>query len=700
MVTTCLGEDRIATCLASLAAQTLAPEEFEILVVQNGPPCGTPGIVADFHRAHPEMRVRLIELSQAGLGHARNVGLQAARGTYVTYVDDDDWITPGYLEGLLAYASDSIVPVALVSTVPDDLGAPGTDLHDLDNYASRSLLPFSGRTITCDKVAAALSYNAGKLVRTDLARDVRYDESLRSGEDFVYWLTLLARHPFRLHVTHVVDDVVYCRSIREGSLGRQNTGYDFMVSQRLNCLAALETVDHSDHVPFRVAARMRNGQARWINAYLKERPEEHARVMEDVRERGLINVPWQVINRGRGRDLALLYCFPPFLDTSGLVAARRLRERGVVTDVVSNDISKFRAIDNEANRVAAEVVGRTEILTTAPSFGHWDSITEFAEESMKIVDKWESESGPYRTVYSRSMAVASHFAAALLKVRRPEIEWVAEFSDPLKFHPEASERSSPMNDNELSAQIRSAMQAGGWDVPESSLFEFAELMVYALADRVVFTNDHQKDFMLGYCPDPDLSERVRAISTVSHHPTLPPDFYELSTPRYELDDTVVNIAYFGVFYVTRGLEEVMAAISSLRFEDRRRVRLHIFTSRPEALRLDVAVAGLSDVLVIRPFVPFLEFLAMTKHFDVLLVKDAEATRYFGVNPYLPSKISDYRGSGTPVWAITEPGSSLDGISTEYTSSLGDVAGARRALRAIMRASISPARVGSEAGLRL
>lgn len=684
VVATYRGDTRIRTCLESFATQTLDAASFEVLVVQNGPTCSTPEVVAAFREEHPRLRVRLVELSQPGVGHARNVGLQAARGTYVTHVDDDDWVTPNYLSGLLAHAEVGVVPSSLVSTMVHGSARPLDLESGLDNYASRSLMPFAGRTVTCDQVPAALSYNAGKLLRTSVARLARYDESLASGEDFIYWLTLLTRHPFRLRVVEVDADAVYCQSIRESSIGRQGHGYDFMVGQRLDCLAALERIDQTEPVPDRVARQMRRGQVRWINEYLRARPDDHARVVDDVRRRGLRQMPWDLVNRDLGRDLAIAYCFPPYLDTSGLVAARRLRERGLVTDVISNDISRFRAVDQESLQVAAEVVDRAEVLQTTPSFGHWSSISEFSREAVATVERWEADKGAYRSVYSRSMAVASHFAAALVKLRRPEIEWVAEFSDPLKYHPDASERSSPMPSNWLSEVIVDALAERGHVLPPSGVFAFSELMTYALADRLVFTNQRQLDLMMAYCPDPGLRARALDIAEVRHHPTLPPDFYALKTAAYSLDDSVVNIAYFGVFYITRGLEEVMEAVGRLRFEDRSRIRLHVFTSRAEDLRLEVARAAMSDVVVVQPLVPFLDFLALTTRFDVLLVKDAEAVPYFGLNPYLPSKVSDYRGSGTPVWAIAEPGSVLDGLPHAHHTRLGDAAGAQLVMEALVQ----------------
>ena len=70
--------------------------------------------------------------------------------------------------------------------------------------------------------------------------------------------------------------------------------------------------------------------------------------------------------------------------------------------------------------------------------------------------------------------------------------------------------------------------------------------------------------------------------------------------------------------------------------------------------------------------PVLEFLNLTTQFDVLVVNDAATTAHHEVNPYLPSKVADYRGSGTPVWAICEPGSVLATLDFEHRSDLGDV----------------------------
>jgi hypothetical protein len=49
------------------------------------------------------------------------------------------------------------------------------------------------------------------------------------------------------------------------------------------------------------------------------------------------------------------------------------------------------------------------------------------------------------------------------------------------------------------------------------------------------------------------------------------------------------------------------------------------------------------------------------------------------NPFLPSKWSDYRGSGTPVWGLLEEGSPLSAEPVTHASPVGDVHAAHKVL---------------------
>ncbi|POX40837.1 glycosyl transferase [Streptomyces sp. Ru73] len=84
--------------LRSLAAN--ARDDFEFLLVDDCSRDGTPQILERAERELPGARLLRHE-QNGGLATARNTGLDAARGEYITFLDGDDWLAPGYYERLL-----------------------------------------------------------------------------------------------------------------------------------------------------------------------------------------------------------------------------------------------------------------------------------------------------------------------------------------------------------------------------------------------------------------------------------------------------------------------------------------------------------------------------------------------------------------------------------------------------------------------
>lgn len=676
------GRGRLGACLGSLAQQSLDRSAFEVVLVLNGPDDGSREVVDRFTGAHRDLCVRVLRLSEPGVANARNVGLAACRGDHVTFLDDDDTLSPRFLESMLAVAEPGVVVAALVGDV---VGEAGLGKPDLDTYIGRALGRRVGKTVSADELVTALCYNGAKLVSTHLARSVRYDTGLRSGEDQVYWLGVFAREQFAIRVVDP-EQALYLREARAGSVSRQEPSWDFDVTQRLHCLRRLEDLDRSDPVVARAAQHLMRSQAGFVNAYLRAHPQQHAAVVGEAAALDLQEAPWEAVNQGLARDLALCYNFPPDVDTSGMVAAKRLRERGEVVDVVSQQLSGLRARDPRTLELAEEVLGRTLRVTTEPSLRDWWGITPYAEQAWQFVLEQEQAQGPYRSVYSRAMGVGSPFAAALVKLRRPDIEWVAEFSDPLFVGLVGERRLSYVSDDWLSAELAVGMQAAGFEVGERlQVFDWAERISYALADRIVFTNELQMEMMLDQCTDPALVARARQRAEIHAHPRLPERFYHRAEGTLERTEDAVHLAYFGIFYATRDLGVLVEAVARLSWQERRHVRLHVYTSRPDELTLQVVRRGLAGVVTAHRYVPVLEFLNLTTKFDVLVVNDAVTADIHGVNPYLPSKLSDYAGSGAPVWAIFEPGSTMSAMDLDYSSPVADVDAALDVLRSLLTA---------------
>ena len=86
--------------LRTLCHQTLDDSEYEVIVVDNNSVDGTREVVDEFCRRFSN--VHYCFEPQQGLAHARNQGLQEAKGKYVAYIDDDARAGENWLKTALA----------------------------------------------------------------------------------------------------------------------------------------------------------------------------------------------------------------------------------------------------------------------------------------------------------------------------------------------------------------------------------------------------------------------------------------------------------------------------------------------------------------------------------------------------------------------------------------------------------------------
>ncbi len=93
-------ESYIRSCIESVCRQV--HKNLEILLIDDGSPdeCGK---ICDEY-AKNDKRIRVFHIENSGQSHARNVGLEAAVGDYIGFVDGDDKISPDMYEKLLTEA--------------------------------------------------------------------------------------------------------------------------------------------------------------------------------------------------------------------------------------------------------------------------------------------------------------------------------------------------------------------------------------------------------------------------------------------------------------------------------------------------------------------------------------------------------------------------------------------------------------------
>jgi glycosyltransferase involved in cell wall biosynthesis len=415
------GAQTIARPLESLARQTLAREDFEIIVVQNGPPDDTTAVLDAVRAEYPDLTIRRAQCQAPGLGRARNIGMNMARGTYVTFVDDDDTVSPNYLAGLLACSAPDTVGLAHMADVVEG---------EAPNYANRLAVQLSlaGRRLSPGDIILALTYSVGKMMPTERARAIGFDPALASGEDIPFYISFFLEHDdLSINVCPIDAHVVYYRCVRPGTLSRPQLSYQFHVTERLEVVERIERLHPTRHWQRRAAKHMVRGQCKFINEYLLEHPDERAAVLADIRNRDLQSIVYRRLNQGLAHKLVLAHSAPPTAHDRAVAVAKEVRDSGDVVDVVCaapvEGIRQDKAL-RAIWRPYVESIHRVEDAPARPTTWAWAN--RYWAESVEFIQR-QTHKPPYRVVHSTADSPATAICAAWYKLTHPEAVWVAEF---------------------------------------------------------------------------------------------------------------------------------------------------------------------------------------------------------------------------------------------------------------------------------
>lgn len=155
--------------VASVLAQDVT--DLECIVVDDA---GDPGVDLDVR----DDRVRVIRRERnGGLSAARNTGIAASRGRAVTFVDDDDVLTPDRLS--IAREGLARAPVAICFRGNHPGGAAGRNRildGDVRHSIADEAVPHVGQACVAREAL------------------VPFDEALRAGEEIDWWLRVAAMH--------------------------------------------------------------------------------------------------------------------------------------------------------------------------------------------------------------------------------------------------------------------------------------------------------------------------------------------------------------------------------------------------------------------------------------------------------------------------------------------------------------------------
>ena len=641
--------DYIETAINSVLNQNYEKNKIHLLVIVNGQ---NEDYYEDLKEKYAKNKiVDIIYTEIPGVSNARSYGLSFVKTKYITYLDDDDYFTENYFQEYLS-VSDSDVAI-IISKMSDTSESQEMNDETYINNTIRSINPNDGVFYTDDyfKLSSLFSTICGKIYRTKYIKSLDITpDNLPHSEDLYFWVKNVSNLKVKMKIANGNSKESYIRRIVKDSRSRpknEDDNINFYIYDRLNMIQLFEDelLDSKNDLLAKrfILNKIRSQNNLMLNHYNTLDLNLKEECLEKIKESKSIFLNKSLFGLHKG--IAFCHNFPPFIDASAYVASKRLSKIDELAgniinwDVIAADMANARSKDLYYDMFFANNQYTKIIRTEGKAY-----FSEKAQDLWgKKVYKMAEELGTdYEYIYSRSMWAGSHVAAYLYKQKHPEAIWYAEFSDPIYKGTDNEKRPTAIT------------YTGDEEYLNNFWFD-VEKYVFEKADKILFTNENQKKYMLSY--HDEIADDILSKCIVLNHPVINSKYAHIIESDYSIDKNKINIAYFGSFYKNRNGEDL------LKFLSNPDVILHLFTSNKDDIPSD-------ERIKVNDLVSNLEFLNIASKMDYLYLNDV--TFPGDINPYLPSKLADYISTNSQIIAVVNKGTELEKYSTKNIIKLYEV----------------------------
>ena len=223
-------EKYLHECLDSIINQTYA--NFEVLLVNDGS-TDSSGIICQEY-VERDSRFRYFEKDNGGVASARNLGLEHSEGTYITFIDSDDWVEQNYLDVLYTALkeNDTDVAISTYKRFAQDsvfyLRSYSKENDEFLNIGKRNRNSFLEILPKLGELDHSFYSISSKLIKRKIIGNLLFDEQVSYAEDLNFFF----------HLYLGVESVVYVRDYTY--IYRT---HDASTSQNVNELKALQELE-------------------------------------------------------------------------------------------------------------------------------------------------------------------------------------------------------------------------------------------------------------------------------------------------------------------------------------------------------------------------------------------------------------------------------------------------------------------------
>jgi len=192
------AEKYIENCLESCLNQSY--KNIEVIVVNDGSTDKTAIIVENY--SSNDSRIKIVSTENGGVSRARNIGIDASNGDYLTFVDADDRLLPNALEIMLKVLHENSADIVAAKTFAMQIGEQKNIPES--SYNTEIWQNYEAVSKSLDDHPATYSAVA-KIYKKEALKGVRFPEGYKIHEDSYFIFELLASCPRMV----VLDAYVY-----------------------------------------------------------------------------------------------------------------------------------------------------------------------------------------------------------------------------------------------------------------------------------------------------------------------------------------------------------------------------------------------------------------------------------------------------------------------------------------------------------